>query len=389
MLHMPKAMATSRDRTAAVLTAILTCAVLVTALANPAYAASWSVVPTPNASAQRNLFTGVDATSSTNAWAVGYYDASTAPWQRPLAARWNGTGWTLASPPTPSAGGWLGGVDGSASNDVWAVGAAGTSPLIQRWNGAAWSTVSAPLPPAATSAILSGVRTFGAGNAWAVGSAVVPGSSPSNRSMIQRWDGTNWSIVPSPSPDPAQNPLVAVDGVTADDLWAVGNKGDDGYGGGTVAGLVLHWNGSTWTQAAIPGADSTFSIITLHDVVAPAADDVWVVGSAFHRQLFREVPYLLHWNGQTWQHSTIPNPPAGAFHSVTALTATKVYAVGTNGLVARWNGTSWVRETTPSPGASNALLAAAAIGTATVWAVGWQTNSGGTLRTLAMRTNNG
>ena len=342
MLHMPKAMATRRDRTAAVLTAILACAVLVTALANPAYAASWSVVPTPNASAQRNLFTGVDATSSTNAWAVGYYDASTAPWQRPLAARWNGTGWTLASPPTPSAGGWLGGVDGSASNDV-----------------------------------------------WAVGSAVVPGSSPSNRSMIQRWDGTNWSIVTSPSPDTAQNPLVAVDGVTADDLWAVGNKGDDGYGGGTVAGLVLHWNGSTWTQAAIPGADSMFSIITLHDVVAPAADDVWVVGSAFHRQLFREVPYLLHWNGQTWQHSTIPNPPAGAFHSVTALTATKVYAVGTNGLVARWNGTSWVRETTPSPGASNALLAAAAIGTATVWAVGWQTNSGGTLRTLAMRTNNG
>jgi len=127
----------------------------------------------------------------------------------------------------------------------------------------------------------------------------------------------------------------------------------------------------------------------LHDVVALAANNVWVVGSAFHRQLFQEVPYMLRWDGQDWQHSTIPNPPAGAFHSVTALSPTKVYAVGTGGLVTRWNGSSWTRETTPSPGLSDALVGASSTGTGNVWAVGWQMNSGGTLRTLAMRTGNG
>jgi hypothetical protein len=353
-----------------------------------AYAATWSMTPTPNASQQRNLFTGVDAVNTTNAWAVGYFDAATAPWQRPLAARWNGTQWTLASPPTPSSGGWLNGVDGSAATSVWAVGAAGSTALIQRWNGTAWSTAPSPIPAGATSTVLNGVRTFGANSAWAVGNAVIPGANPASRTLIQRWNGTRWSIVPSPSPDSTQNLLVAVDGVTANDVWAVGNLGHDGYGGGTVAGLVLHWNGSTWTKAAIPGADSTFSIITLRDVVAPAANNVWVVGSAFHRQLFREVPYLLHWNGQTWRHSTLANPPAAAFHSLTALSATKVYAVGTGGLVARWSDNSWTRETTPA-GSSTALLAASATGTGTVWAVGWQTNTSGTLRTMAMRTSNG
>jgi hypothetical protein len=373
----------------AAIAAMLVCPVLVTAPANPAQAATWSATPTPNASAQRNLFTGVDALSTTNAWAVGYFDAATAPWQRPLAARWDGAAWRLASPSTPSGGGWLSGVDGSASNNIWAVGATGTTALIQRWNGTAWSSMSSPSPPGATNSALSGVKTFGASSAWAVGNAVVPGGNPSNRTLIQRWNGASWTSVASPSPDPVQNLLVAVDGVAANDVWAVGNMGHDGYGGGTVAGLVLRWNGSTWTRATIPGADSTFSIITLRDVLARAANDVWVVGSAFHRQLFREVPYVLRWNGQTWRHATIPNPPLGAFHSVTALSATKVYAVGSDGLIAKWNGSAWSRESTPSPGSSRALIASSATGVGTIWAVGWQTNSGGTLRTLAMRTSNG
>jgi len=382
--------APTRTRKAATaLIAVLLGAVLAVTPASPAHAAAWSITPTPNASPQRNLFTGVDVLTATNAWAVGYFDASSAPWQRPLAARWDGAAWRLTSPPTPSAGAWLSGVDGSATGNVWAVGATGAAPLIQRWNGSAWNRVVSPSPAGASSADLRGVKAVSASDAWAVGNAVVPGGSPSSRTMIQRWNGTSWNIVPSPSPDPTQNLLVAVDRVADNAAWAVGNIGHDGYGGGTVAGLVLRWNGSAWTREAIPGSDSTFSIVTLHDVVALAANDVWVVGSAFHRQLFREVPYLLRWNGQTWQHSTILNPPAGAFHGVTALSQTNVYAVGTGGLVARWNGSNWSREKTPAPGLSNALLAASTTGTGNVWAAGWQMNSGGTLRTLAMRTSNG
>jgi hypothetical protein len=359
--------------------------------ASPAYAATWSVTPTPDVSSLGSRFYDTDALSASDAWAVGYADTGATPTMRPMAAHWNGSAWTLASPPTPAAGGWLGGVDGDAADNVWAVGAAGSAGLTQRWNGSEWTTVPSPGPAGASGASLSGVKSFGTGDAWAVGNAFVPSASPANRTLIQHWNGSTWDSVPSPSPDPVQNRLVAVDGVAPDDAWAVGGLGHDGYGGATVTALVLHWNGSSWTRVTVPTADSTFSVVELHDVVAASATEVWAVGQAFHRLTFRQVPYVLRWNGQTWQHTTIPGAPNGTFYGVSALSPTKVYAVGeSNGraLVARWNGTAWAQETVPAPSSYNALLGSAATGTGTVWGVGLQMG-GGAFRTLAMRTGNG
>jgi hypothetical protein len=194
--------------------------------------------------------------------------------------------------------------------------------------------------------------------------------------------------VPSPSPDPTQNILRAVDGVSANDVWAVGGLGHDGYGGAPVGSLVLHWNGSAWSQVAIPSSGGAFSINELSDVVAVSATDVWAVGRAFSFQFFQEVPYLLHYNGVTWQHSTIPSPPAGRFNAVTALSATKVYAVGDGPLIARWNGSTWTKETVPGSG-YRSLLAACALGPGTVWSAGIRAGSDFVFRTFAVRTTNG
>jgi len=353
---------------------------------NPAFAATWSVTPTPDA-AQGSRFYDVDALTTTDAWAVGYAEGG-APSMRPLAARWNGTAWTLNSPPAPAAGGWLNGVDGDAAGNVWAVGVAGSAALTQRWNGTTWATVPNAGP---SSASLSGVKSFGTDDAWAVGNAFVPSATPPNRTLIQYWDGTSWSTVPSPSPDPTQNRLVAVDGVSAGDVWAVGGLGHDGYGGATVTALVLRWNGSSWSRVTVPTADATFSVVELHDVVVASATDVFAVGQAFHRPTFKQVPYVLRWNGQSWQHTTIPGAPNGAFYAVSALSPTQVYAVGeANGraLVARWNGSTCVTESTPGPGSYHALLGSSAVGTGTVWGVGLQMN-GGAFKTFAVRTANG
>ncbi|HEX2418757.1 MAG TPA: hypothetical protein VHJ83_11650, partial [Micromonosporaceae bacterium] len=103
--------------------------------------------------------------------------------------------------------------------------------------------------------------------------------------------------------------------------------------------------------------------------------------------------YVLHYNGQGWQHGTITNAPSGRFNGVTALSATKVYAVGGSfdgdTLVARWDGTSWARESTPSPSGYDSLAGASATGTGIVWGVGTQTGGSGTARTLSIRTTNG
>jgi hypothetical protein len=374
--------------------AVLAGAVLALAPAAPASAATWSVVSTPNAGPGRNQLSGVDALSGTDAWAVGSADASTAPWTRPLAVHWDGTGWTLASPPTPAAGGQLNAVDGSASDNVWAVGTAAswTLPLTQHWNGTSWATAPSPSPAGATTVNLRDVKTFGPGDAWAVGRVdLAHPASPRGQTLIQRWNGTSWNIVPSPNPDAASNQLTAVDGVAADDVWAVGGFGEDGYGRATVVPLVVHWNGSAWTRVPLPDDGPMLAVPELRDVVAVATNDVWVVGVVFHFGVFQQVPYLLHWNGSTWQHGAITNP-AGTFNGVTALSPTQVYAVGQASggqtLVARWNGSTWTREATPSPGTS-ALLGAAATGTGTVWAVGHQIPSGGASRTLAIGAGDG
>jgi len=362
---------------------------------NPALAATWSAVRAPNATNGQNLFIGVDALNTSNVWAVGRADHSPQqPFVRPLAARWNGSTWTVVS--TPTLAGQFSGVDGSATNNVWAVGArevdlgGGTftfGPLTERYNGTSWSNVFTPTPPGTVSTTLSGVKTFSVSNAWAVG-ASTESSTLVVRTLIQRWNGSGWSIVPSPNPDPTQNLLTDIDGASATDVWAIGNQGNDGYGS-TTAGLVVHWNGSTWSQVNVPGtvSDGTFNVPTLQDVIALSANDVWIVGRAFSWIDLKVVPIALHWNGSTWQRtvmSTAPNDGQG-FQSIAALSSTKVYAFGS--VIARFTGTGWVAETASVPGV---LIDAAATGTATVWSVGYRYDSTlAQLRTLSMRTING
>jgi hypothetical protein len=363
--------------------------------ASPASAATWSAVATPNASGAANLFSGVDARGPNDVWAVGHADHSPSqPFQRPLAARWNGTSWSVTGTPALTGDAWFRGVDGSAAGNVWAVGmravpagggSVGAAPLTELWNGSNWSVRSAPTPPNATGASLEGVKTFSATSAWAVGNHTTS-TAPFARTLIERWNGTSWSVVPSPNPDPTVNLLTDVDGAAPDDVWAVGNVGQDGYGS-TIAGVVLHWNGSAWSRVAVPGAagDATLRVPVLEDVLAISRNDVWIVGRAFHFGLFRMVPIFMHWNGTSWRHGFVAGAPAGGFTGITALSPTRVYAVGD--VTARWNGIAWSLE---NPGAAGRAVDAAATGTGTVWGVGYRYDPTlAAIRTFAMRTLNG
>jgi hypothetical protein len=73
--------------------------------------------------------------------------------------------------------------------------------------------------------------------------------------------------------------------------------------------------------------------------------------------------------------------------AVTALSPTRVYAVGGGSLVLRWNGSSWTRESIPSSAGS--LWDVAALGPSTVWAVGQRVRTNGASGTSIVRTTNG
>src|SRR5215211_8470745 len=86
-------------------------------------ATSWSVVNSPNRGTWVNTLADVSATSANNVWAVGnWYDVSVAA-TRTLALRWTGSAWNVVS--TSNVNNFyneLYGVDASSATDAWAVG---------------------------------------------------------------------------------------------------------------------------------------------------------------------------------------------------------------------------------------------------------------------------
>jgi len=355
-------------------------------------AATWDILKSPNATPFDNVLWGADALSLNRAWAVGYADTGTLPTRRPIIERWNGRNWSLITIPVPAGGGELRDVDTISVSSAWTVGFANTDigfdTLIQQWNGSTWSIV--PSPNRSAQNFLLAVKAFSAGEAWAVGSNNIP-NSLNFETLVLRWDGASWGIVPSPNPNPIESHFLAMDGVASNDLWAVGytQSGQDAV----RAPFAAHWNGTDWTVTPIaPERDAG-----LEGIVALAPDDVWAVGWTFSIQLFWEVPYALHWDGISWKKMSIPtgSPMGGRLFDVTALSPTQVYVVGHTfesdapTLVMRWDGAQWTIEDSPNPAGARSLWDATTFGGSDLLFVGSASrNIHGNLgpaRTLIMR----
>jgi hypothetical protein len=358
--------------------------------AAPAAAATWGSVPSPNLTQFDNVLWGVDAPTANNAWAVGRADTGTVPTNRPLIERWDGSRWSISASPLPPGGGELRDVDATTSTLAWAVGFSNSSngfnTLVERWNGSRWSIVPSPNNAGSAQSYLVGVKTLSSNQAWAVGSHNVPGTLAFS-TLAMRWNGSAWGIVPTPDTANSENHLIAIDGAAPDDLWAVGHTQNGEYS--VREPLILHWNGSAWSNVPSPtGRDAS-----LEGVVAVSSNDVWAVGSKFSLSTFWHVPFVLHWDGLSWREVAAPSPTpqGGRLFGVTALSPTKVYAVGqapgVPSLAMRWNGVRWATESTPSTGT---VWDATAVGTGTIWAVGQRRNPNtGVGRTYVLRTTNG
>src|SRR6516225_10866138 len=270
------------------------------------------------------------------------------------------------------------GVAASSSSDVLAVGgynpgepptALLTRPYAEHWNGSRWAATTVPLASvySGQAAQLNGVAEVAAGDGWAVGTVSDP-SSLASKTLAYHWNGSTWQRVPAPNPaGPSQgNELAAVAARASNDVWAAG--GDGGY---PEASVVLHWNGSTWTQVRVPSIGSL-------DAVTVSLANVWVAGG----------DAVERFNGTAW--TSLPAPP-GTGVSITGLanTASGLWAVGyrsltcgeggicTSSYAALWNGTTW----TVVPAGGGSVLAGVVAAGSTVLATGgtgvWQLSTTG------------
>src|SRR6266446_8452518 len=285
----------------------------------------------------------------------------------------NSCKWSVLPSPNGDSSSGLSGVAAVSANDIWAVGSSGSQmgsgqTLIEHWNGTQWSLAQIPSTGSLYNT-LTGVAVVSVNDVWAVGWQANGGPS---QTLIEHWNGTQWSVVPSPSPASVNNELFGVAAVSATDIWAVGFITNITATGPVDQTLTEHWNGKQWSvvQSPSPGSQPN----TLTSVAAISATDVWAVGFHANSSLWQTLTE--HWNGTQW--SVVQSPSPGSqinyFASVAAVSTNDAWAVGyadNQTLTEHWNGKQWTVVKSPSPGSvSTQLAGVAAVSATDVWAVG-------------------
>jgi len=345
-------------------------------LAAPA-APAWTITPTVNPSPVTNVFNAVTARTSTDAWAVGdFLGPNDDDGLVMLAEHWNGTAWTQT--PTPNIFRFdekLNAVSAAAANDVWAVGSQNkisfkhTDPIAAHYDGTSWTIVPTPATTGGTRSILFGVANLGGTNAWAVG------RSAGNLALIEHWTGSAWTIVPAPVPPvPAGETFVgttlnAISARSATDIWATGYTQSGKGTAGNSYTLTMHYNGTSWSIVPSPNPAVRSAINgvrqQLNGVVEISANDAWAVGNTVDTvsgSFQPNGPIAMHWNGTAWSLATVPAGVTTRLAAVSANSSGTVWADG-DGAILRFDGTSWTTETVPGTPLLNGI--ASVPGTAT------------------------
>jgi len=196
-----------------------------------------------------------------------------------------------------------------------------------------------------------------------------------------------WTVVPSPNASPGNNELHAVASVSANDVWAVGTS-ENTLGNSQT--LILHWDGTAWS--IVPSPTTGMVEGNLFGVAAVSTSDVWAVGDSGSGTLIEQ------WNGSSWNVVSSPSPStlANLLFAVAIVSATDIWAVGesqnaTSGiaqtLIEQWNGSSWSVVSSPNPGSGSTPGdslggAAADPSSGQAWAVGHFTAASGAEQTL-------
>src|SRR5262245_4332717 len=352
---------------------------LLLAPAARAQTAPWTVVASPNASPGNNQLDAVASISASDVWAVGSAENSLGNDQL-LAEHWDGTAWSIV--PTPAiVTGTLSGVAAISSIDVWAGGGfllsrRGNTAQFMHWNGRKWTIAKSP----ATAGSISGMAAVSSNDVWAVGSII---SGLDAQTFIEHWNGKNWAIVPSPNAGTGNTLLTGVTAISASDVWAVGDFQISTSSGTVFQTLTEHWDGTAWSIVPSPSPSGTGSGSDLRGVAAVSTTDVWAVGDSGSGTLPER------WNGTSWAVVPSPSPSGAVFNSLAAaavVSSNDVWAVGESDnssgtpatLIEHWDGTSWNIVASPAPGSASLLSGASADpASGQAWAVGHLTPAGG------------
>jgi hypothetical protein len=214
---------------------------------------NWTIQATPNPVGTTMAgFTGVSCMSASFCVAVGFsFDSAGNP-VATLAERWNGKSWAIQATPNPAPGSLFGSVSCTSASFCVAVGGGPGGPagatLAERWNGSNWAIQPTPNP--SPGGFLAGVSCTSMVVCTAAGGLNVTSSS-GPATLAERWNGTKWTIQPTPSTGSPGSLFNSVACTSASACTAAGAL-TDSFGNAVVDTLAERWNGVQWQIQPTP-----------------------------------------------------------------------------------------------------------------------------------------
>ncbi|WP_146646389.1 WD40/YVTN/BNR-like repeat-containing protein [Labilithrix luteola] len=295
----------------------------------------------------------------------------------------------------------LSSVWGSSANDVWVAGAFGS---VLHWDGKAWAAVPAP-----THASLRAIWGAGPGDIWVVSApdqifrsngfvngtaqwtSAVPvadmtgqtavttnaiwGSSPDKvwvggaatyaQHANGRWYESGWQTTQI---DGGPGWATGIDGSTfttirgiwgsgPDDVWIVGNKGQNGLPFGARIGGTNSVNGGPGVQEI-----DTQCLGALYGIWGSKAGDLWAVG---------DYGTIRHYTDESGQWIPVSSPTQENLRGVWGSSESDIWAVGEHATLIHWDGATWRTSSAAfAPGNRPSLTGVWGSGPNDVWAVG-------------------
>ena len=215
--------------------------------------------PDGNPSCAKVWFNAIDGVAPDDMWAGGWKDAQTLDFffgGEIFLAHWDGHEWTEVPAPvtTGGSGAEITGIKAIAPDDVWFVGAwidGGNWPaLALHWNGSSLEMAETPFPvPGGTPGwSLTATDGTASDDVWAVGAG--SDGDMSLAPYILHWAGNGWQLadnVPMPGDEIEFNALLPL---ASNDVYTAGSWFTGGVGYGP---LIMHYDGSAWTIATQQG----------------------------------------------------------------------------------------------------------------------------------------
>jgi hypothetical protein len=224
--------------------------------------------------------------------------------------------------------------------------------LFESWNGSQWSVVPSPKRPSYTT-YLGGVSC--ATSQFCVAAGYDSGSTET-QTVIETWNGTNWSV--TPSPNVGGDYLYGVSCANPTFCVAVGRSV---VSSSQNAALIESWNGSQWSVVSSPSEEtgSYLSGVSCTSATSCVADGWAVTTSGSAEGLIES------WNGTSWSIMSSPNLGSGTeLSAVSCASSVSCMAVGTAfdsspnlvTVAESWNGSEWTLTPTPNPATYDNLL---------------------------------